>query len=156
VGEALIREAWPTVLGLNAPLALLAKKVMQTYFLAPIGFLLLLPLFVRRISPFLSRRYAVTNRRVMIQGGLKPVPMQEVALADIDEVRIDAAGVDPFYLSGNLEILSKGQVVLRLAGVPEPEGFRLAIMNACRAWAGRSFGPFISSGAAGQGEAAKA
>ena len=91
------------------------------------------------------------NRRVMIQHGLKPVPLSEVPLEAIDDVRLDAAGVDPFYLSGDLEILSKGQVALKLPGVPEPEGFRQAILNARRAWgkpATETIGPFVPASAA--------
>ena len=132
--EALIREAWPTVSGINAGLAALAKKLMQTYLLAPVGFLLLLPLFLLKFAPFLCRRYTLTNRRIMIQRGLKPTPTHQVALVDIDEVRFDPNEVDAFYVSGTLTIVSKGQVVLTLPGVPEPEGFRQTIVSARNAW----------------------
>jgi hypothetical protein len=141
--EGLIREAFPTVLGLNSGAALLAKKLMQTYVLAPLGFLLLGPLFALRFAPFLCRRYTLTNRRLMIQRGLKPSPVQEVALSDIDEVRSDSAAVDPFYVSGTLEIVSNGKVVMTLPGVPEPEGFRHAIVNSVKAWVpAKATGPF--------------
>jgi hypothetical protein len=79
----------------------------------------------------------------MIRKGWKPAPVEEMALADIDDVRLDAAGVDRFYLSGNLEVLSRGQVRMRLVGVPEPEGFRQAILNATAAWVpGKATAPF--------------
>ena len=133
--EALVREAWPTVAGLNPGLAALARKLMQTYLLAPLGFLVLLPLFMLKFSPFLCRRYTLTNRRIMIQRGLKPAPVHQVALADIDEVRFEPNDVDAFYVSGTLTIVSKGVVVLTLPGVPEPEGFRQTIVSARNAWA---------------------
>jgi hypothetical protein len=145
VGEGLIREAWPTVLGISAGVARLAKALMRSYVLAPLGFLVLAPLFARKFAPFICKRYTLTNRRLMIQRGLKPAPApaQQVPLEDIDEVRIDPASVDPFYLSGTLQIVSKGQVVLTLPGVPEPEGFRQAILNAVKAWVpGKAKGPF--------------
>jgi hypothetical protein len=143
VGEGLIREVFPTLVGINPGLAHLARSLIRTVVLAPVGFLLAGPLFALKIAPFLCKRYTLTNRRLMIQHGLKPKPAREVQLADIDEVRFDPAGVDPFYISGTLEIISKGQVVLTLPGVPEPEGFRHAILNAVKAWVpGKAAGPF--------------
>jgi hypothetical protein len=143
LGEARIRETLSSVLGINAGLALLGKRLTQTYVLAPVGWLVLLPLFVLELAPFFCKRYTLTNRRLMIQHGWKPVPAQQVALADIDEVRLDPGGVDPFYIAGTLEVISKGQVVLTLPGVPEPEGFRQAIINAVKAWVpGKATGPF--------------
>ena len=51
--------------------------------------------------------------------------------------------VEVVYLSGTLEVLSKGQVALTLPGVPEPEGFRHAVVNAVKAWVpGKATGPF--------------
>ena len=133
--EALIREAWPTVAGISPGGAAVAKKLMQTYLLAPLGFLVLLPLFMLKFAPFLCRRYTLTNRRLMIQRGLKPAPTHQVALADIDEVRFEPNDVDAFYVSGTITILSKGQIVLTLPGVPEPEGFRQTLVSAKTAWA---------------------
>ena len=143
LGEALIREAWPTVLEAQSGLAQLAQKLIKTIVLAPLGWLLLLPLFGKRLLPFLSKRYTLTNRRLMVQRGLRPRPAQEVALADIDEVRLVPDSFDRFYLSGTLEVISKGQVALTLPGVPEPEGFRHAGVNAVKAWVpGKATGPF--------------
>jgi len=70
----------------------------------------------------------------MIQRGWKPEAVQEVPLTEIDDVRIGPGGVDTFYLSGDLEVIARGQVVMKLPGVPEPEGFRHAIINAVKAW----------------------
>jgi hypothetical protein len=148
LAEGRIREEWPTVLGVAPGLASLGRILMQTYILAPLGFLVLLPAFLLKFGPFVCKRYTLTNRRLMIQRGLKPVPVQEVALADIDDIRLDSAGVDPFYISGTLEVIGKGQVILRLPGVPEPEGVRLAILNAVRAWVpNRAAGPFVPASA---------
>jgi hypothetical protein len=149
-GEALIREAWPTVAGTNAAGAALGKKLIQSMFLAPLGWLLLLPLYFKKVLPFLACRYTLTNRRLMVQHGLKPVPVKEIALADIDGVRLPPDSFDPFYECGTLEVIVKGQVALTLTGVPEPEGFRHAILNACAAWVpgrGNIVGAFIPASA---------
>ena len=99
-----------------------------------------------RFAPFICRRYAVTNRRVMIQKGIRPKASQEILLEEIDDVRVVPGSVDTFYFTGDLEIISKGEVRLKLPAVPEPEGFRWAILNAMAAWVpgkAKLHGPFV-------------
>ena len=69
-----------------------------------------------------------------IQRGLKSRPIQTMPLAEIDEVRFDHASYNAFYMTGTLELVTAGQVKMRLTAVPEPESFRLAIINAVCAW----------------------
>jgi hypothetical protein len=137
LGEAIIREVWPSVTGAQPALAALCEKMQRSIVLAPLAWLLLAPLYFVKILPFLARRYTLTNRRLMVQRGLKPVPSEEVALADIDDVRLVSGSASGFYRSGTLEVLAGGQVKMTLRGVPEPESFRHAVLNACRAWAPR-------------------
>jgi Bacterial PH domain len=136
LSEAMIREVWPTILDVLPAVASLGSKLIKTVFLAPLGWLLLGPLFARKFAPFLCKRYTLTNRRLMVQRGLKPAPMHETALKNIDDVRLEADSYDTFYRSGNLEVVSGGNVVLKLTAVPEPESFRHAIVNAVKAWGG--------------------
>jgi len=148
LGEALIREVRPSVTDGSAGIASLAAKLMRTLVLAPVGWFLLAPLFARKFVPFLPKRYTLTNQRLMIRRGLKPRPVQSIPLAEIDEVRFDPSSYNRFYMSGTLEIVSKGEVRLRLTGVPAPEGFRLAIINAIGAWVpgkSKTFQPFIAA-----------
>jgi hypothetical protein len=142
----MVREVWPTVVGVNPAAAQLAKKLVGSVVLLPAGVALLAPLFALKFAPFLCKRYTLTNRRLMIRRGLRPSPVQEVALADIDEVRLGADPVDAFYRSGTLEVVSHGQVVLTLPGVPEPEGFRHAVVNTVKAWVpGKANGAYQSA-----------
>jgi len=131
--EAVIRVAWPAVTA-AAPVAALGKAMMRTIVLAPLAWLLLAPFYFKKILPFIARRYTLTNRRLMIMRGLRPKAVREIALAEIDEVRIPPGSVDSFYRTGTLEVVAKGQVRLTLPGVPEPEAFRHAVVNACMAW----------------------
>jgi hypothetical protein len=133
--EAIIREIRPAA-SAHPALSGLAQVLTGTIILAPLAWLLLAPLFLMKFLPFVCIRYTLTNRRLMIRRGLaKPHPIHEVALADIDEVRIDPAGQNTFFHSATLEILSQGKVVLRLPGVAYPEAFRHSVLNAYRAWA---------------------
>src|SRR5262249_9744925 len=136
LGEAIIREVWPSVTGMQPGLAALGEKMQRTIVLAPLAWLMLAPLYFKKILPFLATRYTLTNRRLMVRRGLgsKRPPAQEVALADIDDVRVQRDDNSDFYRSATLKIVSKGQVVLTLPGCPEPESFRHAILNACKAW----------------------
>jgi hypothetical protein len=148
LGEAKIREAWPSIAA-TPGLSNLAAGLIKTIVLAPLGWLLLAPLLGKKLSPFICRRYTLTNRRLMIQRGLKPSPVDEVALADIDDVRLTS--VNAFFRCGDLEIVGKGQVKLKLVGVPEPDSFRMAIINACTAWVpgkAAAFNTFQSAAAA--------
>jgi hypothetical protein len=150
--EALIREAWPALVGVTlfglsvAPLARLANRLVQTVVLMPLGWLILAFLFPIKFAPFICRRYRLTNRRLMIQSGWRPnpeAPVGAVKLEEIDEVRIVPDSVDSFSFSATLEVVSGGAVKLQLPGVPEPEGFRMAVLNAVKAWVpGKAAGPF--------------
>ena len=119
--EAIVREVRPSVAdhpAVSGP----AQMLMQTGFLAPLGWLMLAPLFPLKFLPFVCKRYTLTNRRLMIRRGLaRPRPIQEVALADIDDVRVDPSR-HAFYRSGTLEILSQGKTVLHLPGVAAAGG----------------------------------
>ncbi|MGH7173292.1 MAG: PH domain-containing protein [Gemmataceae bacterium] len=149
LAETMIREVWPTVRNVSAAVAGLSATLMRSMFLAPLGWMFNILLFGRKFAPFLCQRYTLTNRRLMVQRGWKPAPVQEVALADIDEVRLLADSYDAFYRSGDLQVLSGDKEVLKLVGVPEPESFRLAIVNAVQSWGGsdKLKGPFVPASA---------
>jgi hypothetical protein len=133
LGEAVIRVAWPSVTVFSG-VASLGRILMRSIIGAPLGWLLLAPIYFLKILPFVGRRYILTNQRVMIGRGIKAQPSQQVPLADIEDVRLQEGSSDPFYRTATLEIWSKGQVILRLPGMPEPHGFRHAVLNACMAW----------------------
>jgi hypothetical protein len=149
LAEAMIREVWPSVRGVQAGLAGLAARLIKSVLLAPLGWLVNGLLFGKKFAPYICKRYTLTNRRLMIRAGWRPAPVHEIALADIDEVRLVADTYDPFYRAGDLEVYSGGKVALRLPGVPEPESFRQAIINAVKAWGGpdKLKGPFIPASA---------
>jgi hypothetical protein len=149
LAEAMIREVWPSIMDVSSGMALLSAKLIRSIFLAPLGWMLNGLLFGKKLAPGICRRYTLTNRRLMIRKGWKPAPVQEVALKDIDDVRLVADSYDAFYRAGDLQVLSGGKEVLKLTGVPEPESFRHAIINAVKSWGGpeKLNGPFIPASA---------
>jgi hypothetical protein len=146
--EAQIREARPSV-ARSPGLASLGRALTGTIVLAPLAWLIMSLGYFGKVLPFAARRYTLTNRRLMIRHGLKGKPGQQVNLGDIEDVRVKTDANSDFFRAADLEIIANGQVALTLRGVPEPEGFRQAILNACNAWVpGRKRGPFIPASAA--------
>ncbi len=133
VGETTIRVVWPSV-ATSPAVAGLGRWMMRTIILAPLAWLMLAPFYFKKILPFLARRYTLTNSRLMIQKGWSRKPAGEIALAEIDDVRLQPGSYDGFYRTANLEIIAKGRVALTLPAVPNPESFRHAIVNAYKAW----------------------
>ena len=133
LGEGMIRQVLPSVTDMPG-LAALCEKLMRTIVLAPVAWLILAWPYFKKIMPVTAKRYTLTNRRLMVRSGWKEKPTQEIPLADIDDVRIEEGSYSHFYRSGTLEIVAKGQLALHLRGVPEPESFRRAILNARIAW----------------------
>jgi uncharacterized membrane protein YdbT with pleckstrin-like domain len=133
VAEARIREVWPSVARAPA-VATLGRVLTRTIVLAPLGWLLMSLWYFAKVAPFWACRYTLTNRRLMIRRGWSGKVVQEVPLKDIEEVRLVPDANSQFFRAATLEIISQNQVVLRLPGTPEPDSFRLAILNACNAW----------------------
>ena len=150
VDEAVIRIVWPSVAAFPR-VAATGRILMRSIIGAPLGWLLLAPFYFLKVLPLpgLKRRYVLTNRRLMRQAGPRQRPAQEVALADIDDVRLSTDANTAFYRAAKLEIVSKDQVAMSLPGVPNPESFRQAILNACKAWVpGRAArDPFVPASA---------
>jgi hypothetical protein len=138
--EAIIRDVWPSVTAFSGP-ANLARACYRTIILAPVAWVVLAPFKFQKllgILPGLSglaKRYRLTNRRLMICKGLRPVPDKEIALDEIQDVRLVSDANSQFFVSGTLEVVNtKGEVAMTLPGVPEAESVRQSIMQAAKAW----------------------
>jgi hypothetical protein len=146
LGEAIIRDVWPSVAAHAGP-AGLARACYRTIVLAPVGWFVLAPFYFAKLLAILpglsglATRYRLTNRRLMICKGLKPVPDKEVPLDRIKDVKLVTDANSEFFVAGRLDILdANGQTVLSMPGVREPESVRHAILQAAAAW-----GPVLKS-----------
>lgn len=133
IAEARVREVWPSVASAPA-IAALGLKLTNTIILAPLGWLIMSLTYFAKLLPFTMRRYALTNRRLMIRSGWAAAPSKEIALDKIDDVKLIRDGNTEFFRAANLDIISGGQTVMTLPGVPDPEGFRHAILHTRNAW----------------------
>jgi hypothetical protein len=75
-------------------------------------------------------RYCLTNRRVILQTGLKPKDEQWVDLDQFDAIAIVVEPGQEWYRAGDL-VFRKGPIeTFRLAGVPRPDTFRNTCLEA--------------------------
>lgn len=148
-GEATLRETWASVAS-SPGIASLGKMLTGTIVLAPLAWVIMGAIYFGKLLPIFMRRYTLTNRRLMIRAGWAGKPIKEVPLAKIDEVRLVSDANTQFFRAANLEIIGGGQTLLTLAGVPDPESFRHAIINTRNAWVpGKSKSmPFLPASAA--------
>jgi hypothetical protein len=75
--------------------------------------------------------YFLTNRSIQKRGALNRRLMEQVSLADIDNIEIQVHAGQQFYQAGDLYLLNaKGDVLMRLEGIPRPDRFRQVILDA--------------------------
>lgn len=144
VSEAVIRDIWPSVAA-NGAAGNFARACYKSIIFAPIGWLALAPLYFKKFLavpfPFgpgissMAQRYRLTNRRLMICKGMRPVPTSEVSLDQIHDVMILKDGNSNFFETGTLEIRDAGgRTIMTLRGVREPESARFHILQAAQSW----------------------
>jgi hypothetical protein len=140
VNEAIIRDVWPSVAAYPAA-ANFARAAYRSIVLAPLGWLALAPFYFKKLLGVvpgltgLATRYRLTNRRILITHGYKPVVVKDVPLDQIKDVRLVTDANSEFFVAGNLEIVDQsGAVAMTLAGVAEAESVRHSILQAVAAW----------------------
>ena len=102
-------------------------------FVLPVYFHMLiprLPLIVFGAPNPSCRRYRLTNRRVLVEQAFGGGEQQSVSLDRFDSIEIEERPGQAWYRAGDL-IFRNGQIeTFRLLGVPHPEGFRHACLEA--------------------------
>ena len=95
-----------------------------------------LVLFFMRIAPGIGTRYRVTNRRVIVEKGLRSLPEKSVDLDRFNAIEIDVRPGQEWYFAGDL-IFRQGNIeTFRLEGVSRPESFKEVCMKGHLAYTG--------------------
>jgi hypothetical protein len=82
----------------------------------------------------LGNCYVLTNRSVEIRSILGKNLVEKTALAGIETIQIVPQAGQAFYRAADLELMNgRGDVVMKLVGVPWPERFRMIILEARQA-----------------------
>ena len=77
-----------------------------------------------QLMPFVCRRYALSNRRIIIRKGLMPVDERWIGLDEFDTVEVQVLPGQQWLHAGELIFKRAGNEVLRLSGVSRPEVFQ--------------------------------
>src|SRR4051812_35133783 len=67
-GEAIIRVTYPAITAYPA-VASLGRVLILSYVGAPLGWAVMLPFYFLKVLPIAGKRYALTNRRIMVLKG---------------------------------------------------------------------------------------
>jgi hypothetical protein len=135
--EATIMTVWPSIaaLGIGRWIGRMCMIGGKSPF-APgkLFAALLIPVamnvFIHMLTPWGARRYRLTNRRVIVEKGLKPVEDRSVEFDRFDTIVVDVLPGQEWFPAGDL-IFKKGQVeTFRLSGVSRPETFRQTCLKA--------------------------
>ena len=142
--EVTVMTVWPT-LGATAPGRLIGQlcgiQVGVGFFtLGKLLALLLIPvaigLFAFTLLPGVMRRYKLTNRRVIVQAGLRGVDERWVDFDRFDSIEVEVLPGQQWYPAGDL-VFRNGQVeTFRLAGVSRPQTFRHTCLAARQGYLG--------------------
>jgi hypothetical protein len=133
LSEVTCRVVWPTIgalpLGrLVGRLAAVRLGVGEFFTLGKLLALASIPLSIAvfgwQLMPFVCRRYALTNRRIIIRKGLMPVDEKWIGLEEFDTVEVEELAGQVWLHAGEVVFKRSGNEVMRLTGVPRPEVFR--------------------------------
>jgi hypothetical protein len=77
-----------------------------------------------QLMPVVCRRYALSNRRIIIRKGLMPVDEHWIGLDEFDTVDVEILPGQQWLHAGELVFKHAGNEVLRLSGVSRPDVFQ--------------------------------
>jgi hypothetical protein len=137
--EVTCKVVWPTIGALSlgrlvGRLSAIRLGVGRFFTLGKLMALATIPLsltaFAWQLMPRVCRRYALSNRRIIIRRGLLPVDDRWIALDEFDSIDVDVLAGQKWLNAGDLVFKRAGKEILRLPGVPRPDVFRRVCLNA--------------------------
>ena len=142
--EVTIMTVWPT-LAATGPGRFLGRLYNIRWGIGPLTlgkiFIALsipfaLGLFFWMLMPGVVRRYRLTNRRVAIENGIRPVATTWVELDRFNTIEVVVQPGQEWYPAGDL-VFRNGQIeTFRLIGVSRPETFKRTCLDARRGYIG--------------------
>jgi hypothetical protein len=93
-------------------------------------------LFAWGLMPGVCRRYRLTNRRVIVEKGLRGVEERSVSLDGFDSIEVQVLPGQEWFPAGELIFRKGTQETLRLNGVSRPETFRQTCLKARMSFVG--------------------
>lgn len=129
VAETVVMQVWPSISALRLGQVLgriysVPLLVRVPLILATLWLVVILYVYQR------FRRYTLTTRRIIVQRGVRAQPLQDLALEQLEEIRVRVRPGQAFYRAGDLELIGGEGAALVLPGVQCPETFRRNILAA--------------------------
>lgn len=96
----------------------------------------MIPLYFLTLLPWSMERYRLTNRRLVVERGVRGRPVRWVELDRFDSIEVAVKPGQQWYPAGDL-IFRKGQIeTFYLAGVSRPETFKRTCLKARQGYIG--------------------
>jgi hypothetical protein len=89
-----------------------------------------LAVYAWQLMPYVCRRYALSNRRIIVQKGLMPVDERWIGLDEFDTVEVEILPGQQWLHAGEIVFKRSGNEILRLSGVSRPEIFQRVCQTA--------------------------
>jgi hypothetical protein len=133
LGEVTVMTVWPSVAAyppgrwLGQLFAIRAGWYIFTLgnLFALMSIPVALVLFFWRLAPFVGARYRLTNRRIVVERGLRPNKVERyVDLDRFDSIDVVVQPGQAWYDAGDLVFHLGNVETFRLAGVSRPQSFR--------------------------------
>jgi len=133
LAEVTCKVVWPTIGALPAGrlvgrLGGVRIGIGQFFTLGKLLALASIPLslvvYAWQLMPYICRRYALTNRRIVIRKGLMPVDEKWISYDEFDAVEVEVLPGQEWLHAGDVVFKRAGSEVLRLPGVSRPDVFR--------------------------------
>jgi len=118
--------------GIQAGFGFFTLGKLMALLLIPVA----IPLFAFSLLPGVITRYSLTNRRVIVQKGLRAVDERWVDFDRFDSIEVEVLPGQEWFPAGDL-VFRNGQIeTFRLAGVSRPQTFRHTCLSARRGYLG--------------------
>jgi hypothetical protein len=139
LAEVTCRVVWPTIGATRAGRFVGQAAAVRTgwgefFTLGKLLALATIPIalvvYAWQLMPYVCRRYALSNRRIIIRKGLMPVDEHWIGLDEFDTVEVEILPGQQWLHTGDILFKRAGNEVLRLPGVPRPEIFRRVCQTA--------------------------
>jgi len=88
------------------------------------------PLYLRNFAPRFATRYRITNRRILVERGVKGNIEKALSLDEFDQVTFSTKPGQAWFRSADVTFFNTGEPILELPGVPYPTGFVKTCRNA--------------------------
>lgn len=148
LNEVTVMTVWPTIastslgrlLGrlysIDVGVNLLGVRLTLGKLIALASIPVALGLFFAMLVPPLVRRYRLTNKRIVVERGLRPVEDRSVSLERFDTIEVEVLPGQAWYPAGDLVFRLGPIETFRLSGVPRPETFRQTCLKANQSFVG--------------------